>query len=261
MSARAIWKASLRISRVDVPVKLYAAVEDRDVHFRLLDAKSKTPVQQQMIDPRTREAAAPEDVRRGVEVERGVFVLFDEAELGRLAPEPSREIEVVQTVPAHAVDPGWYLRPYFLGPDASGPRFAALVQALEKSGLCAIARWTMRGQRYAGAIAAAGDVLALTTLRSPAEVVAARDVSAPTSKEVSAAERKLAEQLIAALDAPFDPADLHDEHRERLRSFLEAKARGRKLRVVEEAVPRPSGDLQRALERSVAALKKKRVAA
>jgi len=260
MTARPMWKASLRLGRVDVPVKLYAAVEEHGIHFRLLEARTRQPVQQRMIDPRTEEEVPPEAVRRGVEVERGVFVLLDEKELAATVPEPSRDIEIVRTVPSDAIDPAWYVRPYYLGPDGSAPRFAALVQALEQSALRGVARWSMRRKRYTGALAAHGSHLVLLTLRAPEEVVA-REIAAPDSKAVTQAERKLADQLVAALDAPFDPEALRDEYGERVEAFARAKARGRSLHVARESVPRASGDLARALERSVASLRQKHRAA
>jgi DNA end-binding protein Ku len=254
---RAMWKASLEFGGVALPVKLYAAAEDRDVHFRLLHAKDKAPVQQQMVDPRTEEPVEPDAIRRGVELEPGVFVVLTDEELDALAPEPSRAIEVLRFVPAGAIDAAWYSRPYFLGPDGSASDYAALVAALRDSGLHGVARWAMRGRRSFGALAAHHDVLTLVALRRAEEVVEAKDLARPQAKPVSAAERKLAEQLVAALDAPFDPAALRDEYRERLLEFVEAKAKGRRVRTPREALPKPVTDLSRALEQSLASAKRR----
>ena len=85
MAARAMWKAELALGDDVLPVKLYAAVEDRGIHFRLLHARDRTPVQQQMVDPRTEEEVPREEVRRGLEVEEGVFVVLTDDELAQLA--------------------------------------------------------------------------------------------------------------------------------------------------------------------------------
>jgi DNA end-binding protein Ku len=261
MSARAMWKASLEIGAAKLPVKLYAAAEDRDVHFRLLHAKDKAPVKQRMVDPRTREPVAPEDVRRGIELEPGLFVIVGEDELASLAPEPSRAIEVTRFVPAAAIDYAWYSRPYFLGPDGSAADYAALAAALAESGRRGIARWAMRGRRYFGALAAHDGKLALIALRPAEEVVEAAQLAPPETKPVSAAERKLAEQLVAALDAPFDPSELRDEYRERVLALVQAKAKGRRAPAApREPMPRPVSDLTSALERSLQKAKKRRAA-
>ena len=260
MGARAMWKAALRIDELAVPVKLYAGVEERGVHFRLLEARTRVPVQQRMIDPRTGNEVAAAEIRRGIAVEPGVLVMLDDAEIEAAVPNPSREIEVTRFVPPQAIDAAFYARPYFLGPDGSGEAYGALAQALASSGLRGIARWTMRGKRYFGALVAQPSRLALIALRSADSVVSADALTVPESKVVSAAERKLAEQLIGALDGPFEPEALRDEHRARVLAWIDARARGRRLRLVDEAVPRPSTDLKRALERSIAHLEKRSAA-
>jgi DNA end-binding protein Ku len=257
MAIRAMWKASLDVAGSAVPIKLYAAAQDRDVHFRLLHAQDSAPVVQRMIHPLTEEEVAADAVRRGVEVERGLFVVLDEAELTQDAPEPSRTIELVRFVPPAAIDAGWYERPYFLGPDGDATDYVALRDALRATGLRGIARWTMRGRRYAGALEAGETHVALIALRSANEVVAADALPRPEGKEASAAERRLAEQLLAALEGPFEASLLRDEYRERLLAHLEARAKGRRAKPVREAVPKASGDLSRALEKSLRAVKRR----
>jgi DNA end-binding protein Ku len=255
-----MWKASLEIADLRVPVKLYAAAEDRDIHFRLVHAADQIPVQQRMVDPRSGEPVEPSRVRRGIELARGLYVVLDESDLDAIAPKPSRSIEVVRFVPSAAVDPGWYLRPYFLGPDGDGADYAALLEALAATGVRGVARWTMRGRRYFGALAAHDRHLALIALRSAEEVIAWKELEPLEGKPANAGERRLAEQLVAALDAPFDPAELKDEYRERVLAFLRAKAKGRRTAPPREAMPKPVSDLSAALKRSLATARRGRAA-
>lgn len=255
-----MWKAALRFGDEELPVKLYSAAVDRDVHFRLLHAKDEVPVTQRMVDPASDEEVAPDAVRRGIEVERGVFVVLDEKELDAAQPAASRAIEVARFVPRAAIDPGWYRRPYWLGPDGRDADYAALARALEESERCGVARWVLRKKRYVGALAGAGGYLALVTMAPAEEVVTGEELAPPEGAPIRKEERRLAEQLLAALDAPFDPAALRDTHRERLRELLAAKAEGRKLAPVREPERRVPKDLQRALRASVEAAKGKRVA-
>ena len=134
MAARAIWKGVLELGKARVPVRFYSAVEDRDVHFRLLHAKDKQPVSQQMVNPETGKPVPPENVRRGFEVENGVFVLLDDDELAELEPEPSRDVEVKHFVPARAIAPQLFERPYWLGPDGDQNAYLALAHALAAKG-------------------------------------------------------------------------------------------------------------------------------
>ncbi|HUH12073.1 MAG TPA: Ku protein [Longimicrobiales bacterium] len=127
--ARAIWKAKIRFGGVEVPVKLYSAVRDRGVHFRLLHRKDRVPVKQRMVDPESGEVVAYEDIRRGYETGQGTFVILDEEELAQAEPEPSREIEITRFVPPEQINHQWYERPYFLGPDEDAEAYAALAVA------------------------------------------------------------------------------------------------------------------------------------
>jgi DNA end-binding protein Ku len=259
--ARAIFKAQLEVGGVSVPVKLYAAAEDRAVHFRLLHAKDKRPVQQQLVDPRSGEPVAADAIQKGVEVDRGVYVVLDDAALAAAAPEESRAIELLRFVPPGAVDLAWYRRPYYLGPDRSGDDYFALAAALHQSGRVGIARWVMRKQRHFGVLETRDGRLLLVALRSAREVVPASALDVPRAGGARVAERKLAEQLVAALDAAFDPDALRDEYRERVEKLLAAKAKGRSYRVDEPKAPRRTSDLAAALERSLAAAKDRRAAA
>lgn len=261
-AARAMWKASLHVGSVEVPVKLYAAIEDRGVHFRLLDARHKLPVRQRMIDPNTNEEVEADEIQRGFGVEPGVFVILTPTELEAAAVKPSRTIEILRFVPADAIDYAWYERPYYLGPDGSAAAYAALREALIDARLRGIARWTMRGERYFGVLEARDAHLTLIAMRSAGEVVAARDLPVAETKATTAAERDLANQLVAALEGDFDPAELRDDYRERVLAFIAAKAKGRRPRAAGgEKIPKPQADLARALKQSLQGAKRKRRAA
>src|SRR5215510_2653804 len=114
---RAMWKASLELGKLRVPVKLYGGVEERKIHFRLLHAKDRVPVAQRMVDPRSDEEVPAEDIRRGIELEPGLFVVVAPEERESAQPEASRAIAVTRVVPRDAIDIAWFERPYFLGPD------------------------------------------------------------------------------------------------------------------------------------------------
>jgi DNA end-binding protein Ku len=258
--ARAMWKASLRLGDYELPVKLYAAVEDRGVRFRLLHAADQVPVTQRLVDPATGAEVSSEEVRRGLELDRGVYVLLRPDELAKAEPKPSRAIEVKRFVPRKEIDLAWYSRPYLLGPDGRGEEYFALARALEDSGRYGVARWVMRGKRYFGALGPREGRLALLALRTADEVVAADQLAPPRGPEVRKNERELAEQLVSALDGPFEPETLRDEHRERVLELIEAKAEGRRVREVQGPAPKPTGDLTEALRASLRAARERRVA-
>lgn len=225
--ARAIWKGVLTFGPVSVPVKFYSAVEDRKIHFRMLHGKDHVPVVQQMVNPRTDEPVPREEIRRGyLEEEEGVIVLLEDREIESLEPEASREVSLRGFVDVGQIGHQWYDRPYYLGPDGNTRNYTALAGAMERTGKEGFARWTMRKKTYIGALRAEGGHLKMITLRFAGEVVDASELPRPGGRDLEKQELKMAEQLVRALEGDFNPADFHDEYRERVLEMVRTKARG-----------------------------------
>ena len=230
MSARAMWKADLALGEIKVPVKLYAAVRDTKVHFRLLHAADHAPVKQQMVDPETEQPVPAEAVKKAVAVDRGVYVLLNEEEQAALTPKPSRLISVEQVVAAGAVDERWFDRPYYLGPDGDDEGYFALAEALKKREAVGVAHWVLRNKRYVGALQASGGYLLLDTLRYAQEIVEVGAVAPSANRAPDKREIALAEQLIGALEDRFDASEFRDEYQDQLKGLLAAKAAGKVVR-------------------------------
>ena len=259
--ARAIWKGTIRFAGVEVPVKLYSAVQDRGVHFRLLHRKDKVPVKQRMVDPESGEVVEYEDVRRGYETDEGTFVILDEEELAEAEPEASRDIEITRFVPPAQINHQWYERPYFLGPDEDAEAYAALAEALGKKGLEGVARWVMRKKEYVGALRLEGEHLMLITLRHAGEVIPASALPQPGGRKPSEKEIAMAEQLVSALEDEFDPEDWQDEYRERVLELIEAKASGKTVKLERPKEKKATEEsLAAVLEQSLEAAKESRAA-
>lgn len=257
MAARAIWKGSLKIDSTRVPVKLYSAVQDQTVRFHIIEAKSKTRVKQHMIDPETDKEVPSEEIQKGFEIEPGTFVILGKEELEELEPEASREIEIEQFVPPEEIAPEFYDRPYYLGPDGDQTAYFALAEALRNQEKEGIARWVMRKQPYVGALRAEDDHLVLFTLRNAEEVLSAKDLPKPAGRAPDKKELGMAKQLIEMLKGDFDPKDFKDEYRERVKEFVEKKAKGHKpkLRLVKSK--KQTTSLDKVLSKSIEALKKR----
>jgi DNA end-binding protein Ku len=256
MSARAMWKAAVAIGELEVPVKLYAAVQDSQVHFRLLHAADRAPVKQQMIDPSTDAPVPPEQLRKAVAVDRGIYVLLTDEEQAALRPKPSRVISIEQVVAAEAVDERWFDRPYYLGPDGDDEGYFALAEALAKREALAISHWVLRNKRYVGGLHASGGYLVLETLRHSQEVLEVGAVRGDGARASDKREIALAEQLIGALEDRFDANEFRDEYRDKLKGLLAAKAAGKVVRFP-KAPKRESGDsLVASLQASLKARRK-----
>lgn len=259
MAARAMWKGVIRCGEeVRVPVKLYAAVEDRGVHFRLLHRKDHAPVRQAMINPESEEIVPYEQIRRAYVTPDRDIVMLDQAELDALAPKPSRDIEVLQLLPPQQIDHRWYLRPYYLGPDTGADAsYSAFAQALADSRREALVRWVMRGKEYVGALRLEDGYPLLVSLRHAEEIVSATALEAPGGAELSTKEIAMARQLMDMLAGPFEPNEYHDEYRNRVQTLIEDKASGKRIPKAPARRSRSTGDLTRALEASLARERKR----
>ena len=257
MAARAMWKGTLKIPGDPIPVKLYSAIEGTEtIHFRLLHEKDLTPVEGRMVHPETGDPVPSAETKRGYVTESGELVVLEREELDELAPEPSRDIEVLRFVPASAIDHRWYDRPYYLGADGAKGAYAALAKALAEQEVVGIARWVMRKKEYVGALLPEDGYVMLVTLRRAGEVIDASALPTPKGREMSDQEVKMAEQLLRALEGEFDPSEWKDEHRERLMELIEAKAKGKTIPIARARRKRRDEDLGDALRKSLAAVQK-----
>jgi DNA end-binding protein Ku len=256
-SVRSLWKGAITFGLVHIPVKLYPATEDRDVHFRQLHASCHTPVQYRKWCPRCEMFLSKDDVVRGWEVAPGEFVLLEEGDLEALPLPTARAVEILDFVHLGEVDPILFERAYYVGPAEGGARAYALLRAvMAQSGRAAVAQVALRAKESLCLLRVYGPVLALETLYYPDEVRPVQEVEglATTQVPVSPRELEVARELVERLAAPFDPGRYRDSYREALRQLLERKAAGRRV-----VAPGPEAradrftDLLQALEASIRA--------
>lgn len=255
MAARAIWKGVVKIGTQGVPVKLYSAVADRKVHFRLLHKTDHEPVRQQLVSAESEEAIEYQEVKKAFPLTRGRMVLLEPEELEKLEPKDSRDIEITRFVNPDEIDHRWYSRAYWLGPDGDSKSYFAAAAALERRKKEGVARWVMRDKEYVGALRAEDGYLVLITLRRADEIIAADALKPPGGRELQAREIQMAEQLLSALHGEFDPTQFRDEYRARVMELVETKAAGRKPKVVAFRPKKQKDDqIADALEASLAGI-------
>jgi DNA end-binding protein Ku len=272
MAARALWKGVIEFEALSVPVKLYTAVRPQEIHFRMLHDQDLAPVKQVLECPREKKEVPWEHAVKGFEIHKDRYVLVTEEDLEKAAPVPSRTIAVREFVPFAGIDPTYFERAYWLGPDEHGHKgYALLTHALADTGAAGICEFVMRGKNYLAALRAhAGDgkrsaaVLCLETMRFAAEVQppdeAIPELHAKRKPAVSERELKVAEQLIESLSIKFDPSSYHDEYRACLMKIIDAKAAGREP-VLKEAKAKGTtkgSELVDVLKASLAEAKKAR---
>ena len=255
---RAMWKGVVTFGPVRVPVKLYPAVHEHDIAFHLVHDQDQQRLSQVVVCSVEDTPVPPEEQVKGLEVEENRYVVVKPEELEELAPQGGREIEVLHFVPPGEVDPRFYQRAYYLGPDGQEEAYHALVKALERSGRLGIAQWTMRRRSYLGALRPVKGVLAVLTLFYPDEVLSAQELEVARPK-LSDKERRMARYLVEAMAEPFDPGRFQDEHHQRLEQLIADKLGGRPARPRPRGPrPAPSRSLVEALEASLGRARSKK---
>lgn len=257
MSVRSMWKGVIRFDAIQLPVKLYGAIEDRNVHFRLLHRQDLEPVHQHLVNPETDEVVPYENTGRAYVTESGDRVLLNQSELEALEPEPSRDIEILSFLPRQAIDHRWYDRPYYLGPDEDSAEFSALADALEEMQAEGLARWVMRNKSYVGVLQLYQGHPMLMSLHHAEEVIPVDSLKPPEGPPLDQRELGLARQLIEMLESEFQPQEYHDEFRDRVFEMLAAKAQGKQARKRAPKPREPSMDISDALETSIQQARKR----
>lgn len=258
MATRAIWKGIIKLGESIVPVKMYAAVEEKSVHFRLLHGADLVPVSQEMFNAETNAVVQAEEIRHAYETGDDRLVILSEEERQGLEPEASRNIEILSLLPGNAVDHRWFDRPYFLGPDGDEPAYFALLEALAGSGEEALVRWVMRNKEHFGILRLRGGYPLLVTLRSAEEVVEIAGLRIPAGREIDPRELGMAEQLVAAMADRFEPQQYRDEFRQRVLELIAAKAGGKVIPLRPPVSPKATEDLKGALAESLRVAKERR---
>lgn len=220
---RAIWKGSIAFGLVNVPVKLYSATEDHDISLHQVHNKDGGRIRYQRKCEICSDVVAYEDIDKAYE-EEGRTVVLTSAELKSLPEENSREIEVVEFIPAEQLDPIMYERSYFLEPDSKSPKaYMLLRQTLEDTDRIAIVQYALRQKTRLGALRVRGDVLLLQALLWGDEVREAKFPSLESDIKISDKELEMSSALVESMAHDFDPDEYTDDYQVQLKTLIEAK--------------------------------------
>ncbi len=260
MAARSIASLTVSFGLVSIPVKLYSATEaSRAISFNLLHKACGSRLKQQYLCVKEDVPVAREDMVKGYEFAKDQYVMFTPEELKAMEETGTHTADIAEFVPLAAVDPVYYDKAYFLGPDKGGAKpYALLARALRESGKCAIGRWAARGKQYIVMIRPVEDLvegLVMQQLLYAGEVRSLRDIDIP-KMDVKPAELKLAQQLIEQQSTDkFDPAAYKDEVRERIEAAVQKKIEGQQITLA--ATPEPGAQVIDLMEALRASLEKK----
>jgi DNA end-binding protein Ku len=269
MAVRPTWKGYLKVSLVNIPIKVYPATESSGtISFNQLHATCRTRIQQKRWCPKCDCEVPGSDIAKGYEFEKGHYVVLSEEDFDNVRPASTRVIELKQFADDKALDPIYIDRAYYLAPDGPVAADAFAVMREGMAGKAGIGKLALYGREYLVAVRPQAGGMVMYTLHHAGEIRSISTIeelqSVPT--QVKADELKLARQVIGTFDKTFDIASYRDEYKEELRKVIDAKIEGREVVAPEVEAPPKVVNLMEALRKSldsVSAGKKKpaRVAA
>ena len=256
MAARSIASLLVSFGMVSIPVKLYAATQpSAGISFNLLHRACGSRLRQQYVCAREDVVVDRADMVKGYEFAKDQYVTFSPEELTALGEKATQTVEIDEFVPAESIDPIYYDKAYFLGPDKGGAKpYALLAESMRQTGQTAVGRYAARGKQYIVQLRPVEGGLVMQQLLYAPEVRAIRDVDIPDAP-LRDAELGLAKQLIAQISSEtFDPTKYEDEVKKRIESKNKKKLEGQEI-AVSPSAPETSGqviDLMEALKASLA---------
>ncbi len=255
---RPLATGTISFGLVSIPVKLFSATEaSAAISFNMLHAKCGGRVKQQYICPREDDVVVPrEEMVKGYEFAKDRYVTFTPEELKALEEKATQQIEIAEFVPSDKIDPMYFDKPYYLGPEKGADRaYRLLAEAMRRSGRTALARYAARGKQYLVQIRPLPEGgLVMQTLMYADEIRPFSEVGVEPG-EVKPAELALAEQIIQQISTDeFKPEKFHDDVRERIQEQIQRKVEGQEIQIEQPAAPQTQIiDLMEALKASLAA--------
>jgi DNA end-binding protein Ku len=255
--ARAIWKGSLSFGLVNVPIGVYAATQDKSIHFNQFEKGTSDRIRYKKVNERTGQEVESGDVVKGFDLGGGEYVMLSDDELAAAEPERSRQIEITDFVDLDDIDPVYYRTTYYLAPEGKGSDkpYALLRKAMRESRKVGIATMVMRNKEYLVAVRPEGDVLALETMffadevRSPSQELP----SIPDDADLTEREVSMAHVLIGTMESEWEPERFHDTHRQKVEALIEEKSQGKTIAKPKLAPLPKVVDLMEALQASIRA--------
>ena len=253
----AMLKGAISFGLVNIPIKMYAATEEKDVRFRSLHRKCHTPIKYRKTCPLCNEEVGPDDIVRGFEYEPGKFVIISDEDMESVKEQvQDKTIEIVDFVNLEEIDPIYYVKAYYIAPQAevasSATAFVLLHEAMRASGRIAVAKLAMRDRQTPCVLRIYENAMLLETIFYPDEIRPVSEVPAlPESNATDAKQMDIAQRLIDSLTAKFDPAKYTDEYREALRSLIDARIEGRQVVMQPQTKETNVIDLMEALKASL----------
>jgi DNA end-binding protein Ku len=257
MSARATWKGFLKVSLVNIPIKVFPATESSGtISFNQLHGECQTRIRQKRWCEHCNREVPNSEIVKGYEFEKGRYVVLNDEDFDNVRPESTRVIDLVQFADESAIDPMYVDRAYYLAPDGGVAADAFAVMREGMQGKVGVGKLALYGREYLVAVKPHDKGIVMYTLHHAAEIRGIEQVEELNSvpAKVRPEEIKLAKQVIATFDAPLNLSDYRDEYREGLQKIIDAKIAGEEIVAPSAEAPPKVVNLMEALKKSLDAV-------
>jgi DNA end-binding protein Ku len=254
MAARPTWKGFLKISLVNIPVRVFPATDSAaTISFNQLHGECQTRIQQKRWCPHCEREVPNSELVKGYEFEKGRYVVMDEEDVAKVRPESTRVIDLVQFTDAAAIDPIYVERPYYLAPDGNMATAAFAVMREGMKGKAGIGKLALYGREYLVAVQPRENGLVMYTMRHAKEVrsMGAIEELENVPAKVKPDEIKLARQVIENFEGELNLEEYRDEYQEELQRIIDAKIAGEEVVATEVETPPKVVNLMDALRQSL----------
>jgi DNA end-binding protein Ku len=253
---RALWSGTISFGLVNVPVRMYSAIEEKDLHFNLVHEPDGGRIGYQKVCKAEEKPVPDDEIVKAFEVAKGELVVLTDEDFAAAKVEGVKTIEISDFVPYEEIDPIYFERTYYLGPQEGSEKvYALLRKAMESTELAAIGKYVMRDRQHLGALRVREGVITLEKMFFHDEIRPLDDV-APKDAKVAKPELEMATALIEQFTGTFEPEKYEDTYRGALLAIIKAKQKGETITAAEPEGEEEPADLLAALKASVEAAKR-----
>lgn len=252
---RAIWTGAISFGLVNVPVRMYSAIQEHKLHFNYIHEKDGSRIGYEKVCKKEGKPVPEDEIVKAFEWEKGEYVPMRDEDFERAQEDTYKAIDIRDFVDYDDIDPIYFEKTYYLGPQEGAEKvYALLVRAMEESGRAAIAKFVMRDRQNLGCLRVSDGTLLLEKMYFADEIRSAEGVKPEVKKgDVDKREIEMAQALIDKLYGPFDPEQYKDTYRDSLCEIIKAKREGETIEEPEPDRPKAAPDLMAALQASLEA--------
>jgi DNA end-binding protein Ku len=254
---KTMWRGAISFGLVSIPIRVYTATEEKTLRFNQLHDEDFGRIRYQRVCAKCGKEVPFEHIVKGYEYEKDKYVILTDEDLDAVPVASTRNIDIQQFVDQAEIDPIYYKKTYYLGPEEAGLKaYQLLAEALREGGKVGVAKVSFRDKEHLAAIRLMDNLLVLDTMFWPDEIREAKFPELDQEVRVSDKEVQMAESLIENLSEPWSPEAYQDEYRVALLDIVEKKVAGEEIEEIAPVEPARVVDLMDALKQSVEATKK-----